>query len=105
MMRRPEKWRRNDGCRLLDPNALAREPITILGEQNFLPYCPGVIVDTPYTHSVYELETILRSGLSLGNALDLPYPAVDSLTMLTHARGLEMAYRRREDEEAEHGRR
>lgn len=101
MIQRPEKWRVKNGCRLLDPKANAAVPIDILGQKDFLDHCPGYIVDSPYAYSVYELERITRAGLSLGNALDLPYPVTDSIAMLSHARDLERAFRRREEERLE----
>lgn len=99
MTERPEKWRTKNGCRLIDRSAVAEHPITILGQDNFLPFCPGYLVDSPYSASVYEMEQFTRVGLSLGNALDLPYPAADSLAMLSHARDLERAYRHKIEEQ------
>lgn len=96
MLIQGDKYRARNGCRRADPDAISAEPIIILESVRY-EYCPGILVDSPYVYSVYELERFVRAGLSLGNALDLPYPIADSLAMLSHARDLERAIRLKQE--------
>lgn len=91
-----DEYRKQNGCRRIDPEAVSSEPIIILENIRFN-YCPGILVDSPFVCSVYELERFIRAGLNFGNVLDLPYPVADSLAMLSYARDLERAIRLKQE--------
>lgn len=81
----------------MSPDAVSAEPIVILENIRF-DYCPGILVDSPYVYSVYELERFVRAGLTFGNVLDLSFPVADSLAMLSCARDLERSVRMKQEE-------
>ena len=91
-----DNYRRKNGCRRINPDAIADTSIIILENIRF-DYCPGFLVDSPYVCSVYELERFVRAGLNFGNVLDIPYPIADSLAMLSYARDLERTIRLKQE--------
>jgi hypothetical protein len=99
MGKQSESYRIRWGCRRINPDAVSSDEIILLEKYHYQ-HCPGTLVDTPYVCSVYELDRIVQSGLSLGNALDLPFPVTDSIMMLNSARNIERSIRERQEKNA-----
>lgn len=90
METKPERYRKEQGCRLEDKKAVPKNNIEILNIK--YECCPGIIVDTPYIDSLYEIQSALDCGLQMSDFIEppIPYSLVDSLGYLksiqmTHA--------------------